>query len=247
MVDPDAVDEAVRSYYAAAAVQVGSCCEAVVTGEEAAVFGAGCYSPVDLEGLPAEAAALSIGCANPVVLADLAAGEVVLDLGSGGGIDVLLSARRVGPTGKAYGLDMTDEMLEVARANQARAGITNVEFLKGRIEAVPLPDSTVDVVISNCVINLSTDKAAVFAEAFRVLRPGGRLAVADVIADTELDRAGDTDLEAWVGCLAGAQTRPAYEPTLASAGFVDVSITDSHPVADGYTSVLVRASRPAGR
>ncbi|MGH8994921.1 MAG: methyltransferase domain-containing protein, partial [Acidimicrobiales bacterium] len=170
--------------------------------------------------------------------------EVVLDLGSGGGIDVLLSARRVGPSGKAFGLDMTDEMFEAARANQATAGVDNVEFLKGRIEDIPLPDESVDVVISNCVINLSTDKPAVFAEAFRVLRPGGRLAIAVVAADAELDDESRGDLEAWVDCLAGAQTRSAYGATLEATGFADVSITDSHIVADGFASVLVRAVRP---
>jgi arsenite methyltransferase len=245
MVDPKAVDEAVRERYGNAALQVSSCCEAVVTGGEAEVFGAGCYDPADLEGLPAEASALSIGCANPVALADLAPGEVVLDLGSGGGIDVLLSARRVGPTGKAYGLDMTDEMLAEARANQARAGVDNVEFLKGCIEEIPLPDASVDVVISNCVINLSTDKGAVFREVFRVLRPDGRLAVADVAADAEVDDAMKADMAAWVDCRAGAQTHTAYRATLEQAGFVDISITDSHAVADGFASVLVRAARPS--
>ena len=244
MGDPKTIDDAVRDHYADAARRVGSCCEPAVTAEEAKVFGATCYDPDELEGLPEEVAALSIGCANPVALADLVPGEVVLDLGSGGGIDVLLSARRVGPTGKAYGLDMTDEMLEVADANRAKAGVDNVEFLKGRIEEIPLPDKSVDVVISNCVINLSTDKASVFAEAFRVLQPGGRIAVADVAAENEVDDERRADLDAWVGCLAGAQTRAGYQDTLEKAGFVAVSIVDSHEVADGFTSVLVRATRP---
>jgi SAM-dependent methyltransferase len=244
MVEPDMIDEAVRKHYADAARRADACCGPVVSGDEAKVFGAGQYDPDDLEALPAGATELSIGCANPVALADLAAGEVVLDLGSGGGIDVFLSARRVGPTGKAYGLDMTDEMLEAARANQTEAGVENVEFLKGRIEDIPLPDQSVDVVISNCVINLSTDKAAVFAEAFRVLRPGGRLAVADVAADQEVDQTGRADLAAWVDCLAGAQTRSAYQASLEAAGFNDVSISDSHAVAKGFTSVLIRARRP---
>jgi SAM-dependent methyltransferase len=207
------------------------------------VFGSGLYDSDDLAELPTEAVAGSIGCANPVALAQLAEGEVVLDLGSGGGIDVLLSARRVGPTGKAYGVDMTTEMLELARANQARAGIGNVEFLEGRIEAVPLPDASVDVVVSNCVINLSADKAAVFAEAYRVLRPGGRLAVADVVADIEPDEALRADPEAWASCIAGAVTRPQYTTGLIEAGFADVEITDSHAVQDGFWSVFVRATK----
>lgn len=244
MVDDSVVDEAVREHYAQAAQRSASCCGPVVTGAEAEVFGSGQYDAVELAGLPPEVADLSIGCANPVALAELNAGEVVLDLGAGGGIDVLLSARRVGPSGKAIGLDMTDEMLEAARTNVANAGVSNVEFLKGRIEDIPMPDRSVDVVISNCVINLSTDKAAVFAETFRVLRPGGRLAVADVAADREVDDERRADLAAWVDCLGGAQTRTAYRATLEAAGFADVSITDSHPVADGFTSVLVRAARP---
>jgi ubiquinone/menaquinone biosynthesis C-methylase UbiE len=208
------------------------------------VYGASSYDAGELDGLPTEVVALSVGCANPVALADLRPGEVVLDLGSGGGIDVLLSARRVGPTGKAYGLDMTEEMLELARANQARDGADNVEFLAGHIEAVPLPDRTVDVVISNCVVNLSTDKPAVFAEMHRVLRPGGRLAVADVVADAEVAAALARDLTAWADCLAGAITRVAYRQGLERAGFVEISVTDSHPVADGFASAIVRAAKP---
>ena len=181
---------------------------------------------------------------QPLLVADLAPGEVVLDLGSGGGIDVLLSARRVGPSGHAYGLDMTDEMLELARANQARAGVDNVTFLKGHIEDIPLPTASVDVVISNCVINLSVDKAAVFAETYGVLRPGGRLCVADVVAEPDAAPGQADDLEAWACCLAGALTRARYIQSLEEAGLSDISITDSHPVADGYTSVLVRARRP---
>jgi SAM-dependent methyltransferase len=222
---------------------IDACCGPGV-GAAATVFGSGVYGADELAQLPAEAVAGSIGCANPVALAELAEGEVVLDLGSGGGIDVLLSARRVGPTGKAYGLDMTPEMLELARANQARAGAGNVEFLDGRIEAVPLPDASVDVVVSNCVINLSTDKAAVFAEAYRVLRPGGRLAIADVIADVEPDAALRADPEAWAGCIAGAVTRAQYTSLLSEAGFVGVEVTDSHEVQDGFWSVFVRATKP---
>jgi arsenite methyltransferase len=207
-------------------------------------FGSGLYDPGELAGLPVEAVAGSIGCANPVALARLELGEDVLDLGSGGGIDVLLSARRVGPEGKAYGVDMTAEMLELARANQARAGVSNVEFLEGRIEEVPLPGASVDVVVSNCVINLSADKAAVFGEAFRLLRPGGRLAVADVVADVEPDPALRADKAAWAGCIAGAVTRAQYSAGLMDAGFMDVEILDDHPVGDGFWAVFVRARKP---
>jgi arsenite methyltransferase len=186
----------------------------------------------------------SIGCANPVALARLEPGEDVLDLGSGGGIDVLLSARRVGPTGRAYGIDMTAEMLELARANQAEAGVTNAEFLEGRIEAVPLPDQSVDVVVSNCVINLSADKPAVFAEAFRMLRPGGRVAFADIAADHEVPADLRADDAAWAACIAGAVTRDRYRAQLTDAGFTDIEIVDSHTVADGFWSVFVRARKP---
>jgi arsenite methyltransferase len=208
------------------------------------VFGARLYSQGELAELPDEAIAGSIGCANPVALARLEPGEDVLDLGSGGGIDVLLSARRVGPAGCAYGVDMTPEMLELARANQAKAGVANAEFLDGRIEAVPLPDRSVDVVVSNCVINLSADKSAVFAEAFRLLRPNGRVAVADVVADRDPDAELLADPVAWAGCIAGAVTRPRYRAHLADAGFVDVELVDSHAVADGFWSVFVRARKP---
>ncbi|MDQ3353979.1 MAG: arsenite methyltransferase [Actinomycetota bacterium] len=232
----------VRDHYAAAA-RGESCCGSE-RGPEAGI-GASCYRPGVLGDIPAEAATASLGCANPVALAELAEGEVVLDLGSGGGIDVLLSARRVGPNGMAYGLDMTDEMLELARENQARAGLGNVEFLKGDIEDVPLPNEHVDVVLSNCVINLSSDKAAVFAEAARVLRPGGRLALADVVAEQEPTPEQRSDLSAWVACLAGAMTRDQYRTTLAEAGFVGVTIIDSHDLEDGFTSVLVQGIKPA--
>ena len=207
-------------------------------------FGAACYDTAELAELPAEAVAGSIGCANPVALAALQPGEDVLDLGSGGGIDVLLSARRVGPQGRAYGLDMTPEMLDLARANQAKAGVTNAEFLEGRIESVPLPDHSVDVVVSNCVINLSVDKDAVFAESHRVLRPGGRLAIADVVADHPPDpRQEWSDVE-WATCIAGAVTRERYRDQLEGAGFGGVEIVDSHAVGDGLTSVFVRAHKP---
>ena len=238
------VDEAVREHYAAAA-RAASCCGDVSTVvPDDMVYGAVCYEGSDLEGLPAEAMAGSIGCANPVALADLHPGEDVLDLGSGGGIDVLLAARRVGPSGKAYGVDMTDEMLELARANQSRARVDNVEFLKGRIEDIPLPDNSVDVVISNCVVNLSGDKASVFAEALRLLRPGGRLAVADVVADHGVSAELADNMAAWVDCLGGALTRDEYQSGLESAGFGDVTIRDSHLVGDGFTSALITARKP---
>jgi arsenite methyltransferase len=218
-----------------------ACCGPSANEDAVGEFGAACYDIAELAELPAEAVAGSIGCANPVALAALQPGEDVLDLGSGGGIDVLLSARRVGSTGKAYGVDMTDEMLQLARANQQRAGVVNAEFLSGRIEDVPLPDDAVDVIVSNCVINLSTDKPAVLAEAHRVLRPGGRVAIADVVADAAVDEALRSDLAAWTSCVAGAVTRADYRAMLRHAGFVNVTIDDSHPVADGFTSVVIRA------
>ena len=186
----------------------------------------------------------SLGCGNPTAVADLNEGETVLDLGSGGGIDVLLSARRVGPTGKAYGLDMTDEMLELARRNQREAGVTNVEFLKGTIEDVPLADASVDVIISNCVINLSADKAAVFREAGRVLRPGGRFAVTDVVADPGMDEETRRDLAEWTGCIAGALTEEEFRSELEAAGFEAVEIRETHRVHDQAGSAIVRASLP---
>lgn len=182
------------------------------------------YSAEEAAAVPADAILASFGCGNPTALAELLPGQTVLDLGSGGGIDVLLSARRVGPTGKAYGLDMTPEMLEVARANQAKAGATNVEFLEGTIEAIPLPDSAVDVIISNCVINLSTDKDQVLREAFRVLSPGGRLAVSDIVIRRELPEAVRKDMELWTGCIAGALLESDYRARLAAAGFTDITI-----------------------
>ena len=247
MTERETVEAAVREHYANGARAVTSCCHPSwgSTGDDG-VYGSSRYDPAELEGLPAEAVALSIGCANPVALVDLAPGEVVLDLGSGGGIDVLLSAKRVGSSGRAYGLDMTEEMLAEARANLARAGADNVEFLSGHIDAIPLPDESVDVVISNCVINLAADKPAVFAEIHRVLRPGGRLGIADVVADTDVLGALSADLTAWADCLGGAITRDAYRNGLLRAGLVDVTITDSHPVADGFTSALIRATKPTG-
>lgn len=194
-------------------------------------------------GLPVGAVEASLGCGNPSAVADLHEGERVLDLGSGGGIDVLLSARRVGPTGFAYGVDMTDEMLDLARANAASAGATNVEFVKGTIEDVPLPDGSVDVVISNCVINLSTDKPAVLAEMFRVLAPGGRIGVSDVVAEGRLTPGERADRGSYVGCIAGALSTTEYLDGLATAGFTDTSVTFTHEVADGMHAAIVRATK----
>ncbi|MET7729974.1 arsenite methyltransferase [Streptomyces sp. NPDC005402] len=240
--------EAVRRRYAAAAVQVaegaGACCgpEPVEVDEN---FGSTLYGADERDTLPAEAVAASLGCGNPTAVAELRAGERVLDLGSGGGIDVLLSARRVGPTGTAYGLDMTEEMLALALANAAKAGATNVEFLKGTIEAIPLPANTVDVVISNCVINLSVDKPAVFAETFRVLRPGGRIGVSDVVADDALTAEQRARRGDHVGCIAGALSFAEYRAGLEAAGFTGIEIVPTHQVADGMHSAIVRAAKPA--
>jgi len=209
--------------------------------------GEGCLGPAgypDAGGLPDGAVRVSLGCGNPVAVADLCPGETVLDLGSGGGIDVLLSARRVGPAGRAYGLDMTQEMLDLARAHARQAGAENVEFLRGQIEAIPLPDRTVDVIISNCVINLSTDRPAVFAESFRVLRPGGRLGISDILAGDHLTPAQRTERGREVGCIAGAPSFAEYRQGLTRAGFTGITITPTHQVADGLHSAIIRASRP---
>jgi ubiquinone/menaquinone biosynthesis C-methylase UbiE len=202
------------------------------------------YEASQTTGLPDGALLASLGCGNPTALADLHAGETVLDLGSGGGIDVLLSATRVGPSGKAFGLDMTDEMIALARANQAKAGATNVEFLKGEIENIPLPDRAVDVIISNCVINLSADKPTVLAEAFRVLRPGGRFAVSDVVCRGEIPETVRRNVELWVGCVAGALEENEYKRLLANAGFVDIDIEPTRVYAfqdAGIDDVIARA------
>jgi arsenite methyltransferase len=219
----------------------GDCC-----GDEP--FGGSLYEAMERADVPDAAVLASLGCGNPTAVAELHEGEVVLDLGSGGGLDVLLSAKRVGPTGKAYGLDMTDEMLSLALQNKERAGAAIVEFLKGYIEEVPLPANTVDVVISNCVINLSGDKPRVFAEIFRVLRPGARLAVTDIVADRPLaERPGDaSDPALWSACIAGALTREEYRQGLREAGFEEAEIVDSHPVEDGFWSAIIRARKPAG-
>ena len=207
-----------------------SCCGAAASPDLSAALEAtdpitrDLYSADEAQLVPADALAASFGCGNPTALAELRPGEVVLDLGSGGGIDVLLSARRVGPTGKAYGLDMTPEMLEVARENQRKAGVSNVEFLQGTIEAIPLPDASVDVIISNCVINLSGDKDQVLREALRVLKPGGRFAVSDIVIRRELPEVVRKDMELWTGCIAGALLEPEYVAKLGAAGFADISV-----------------------
>jgi arsenite methyltransferase len=214
-------------------------------GEEAS--GPGEIQDAVRERYAAAAAAMvtpvSLGCGNPTAVAELKLGETVLDLGSGGGIDVLLSATRVGPTGRAYGLDMTDEMLELARRNQREAGVENVEFVKGTIEAIPLPDASIDVVISNCVINLSGDKPAVLREAARVLRPGGRFAVSDVIADRDMDETTRSDVAEWTGCIAGALTEDEFRRELAAAGFEAIEIQETHRVHDHAASAIIRARR----
>ena len=248
---PKELKEIVRERYAAAAVDAGSrdasCCgnDAVITEEQRAVFGSNLYEDQDRSELPEAARLASLGCGNPAAVADLEEGQTVLDLGSGGGIDVLLSARRVGPSGKAFGLDMTDEMLELARSNQQEAGVENVEFLKGEIEAIPLPDDSVDVVISNCVINLSGDKPKVLAEAARVLRPGGRFAVSDVIADPDMSEETRKDMMEWTGCIAGALTREQFEQHLDAAGFRDIQIEETPRVHDQAASAIVRATMPS--
>jgi arsenite methyltransferase len=228
------VREAVRERYATAA-RSGSCCGS------SDVFGDSLYRSDDRAQVPVEAMAISLGCGNPTAMADLTDGDVVLDLGSGGGADVLLAAARVAPTGKVYGLDMTDEMLALARANAAKAGVANVEFVKGYIEDVPLPDASVDLVISNCVINLSADKSKVIAEAARVLRPGGRFAVSDVIADEDMDEATRTDMQAYTGCVAGALTRREFETFLRDAGMAEVEITETHRVHAHAGSAIIKA------
>ncbi|MPZ63415.1 MAG: arsenite methyltransferase [Propionibacteriales bacterium] len=240
------IRETVRRRYAEAAT-AGSCCGGPldsVGGNDAGAFGTNLYAGHDSSGATESALDRSLGCGVPTAVADLEAGDTVLDLGSGGGADVLISARRVAPGGLAIGLDMTDEMLDLARRNAEEAGVDNVEFRKGYLEDIPLPDDSVDVVISNCVINLAADKHVVLAEAARVLRPGGRFAVTDVIADPDMDDATRADMNAWTGCVAGALTRVEFADALTAAGFVDVDIEETHRVHEHAGSAIVRASLP---
>ena len=255
------IKEIVKEKYGQAALRgkSGSCCgTADTSGSACDPITSNLYDAREVQQVPGEAFKASLGCGNPTALAKLNPGEVVLDLGSGGGIDVLLSAKRVGPTGKAYGLDMTDEMLALANENKRKAGAENAEFLKGEIEHIPLPDSSVDVIISNCVINLSADKDRVFREAFRVLRPGGRLAVSDVVTRGEVDPRIRQNILLWVGCVAGALEESEYRDKLASAGFEQVDVEDARefltekgldvdallPQVDGkFMSAFVRATK----
>jgi arsenite methyltransferase len=248
--------ETVRRHYAQSALAItspagdgcgcGPCCgdESNATEELADDGGAQFYDPTERAALPGTAVLASLGCGNPTAVAELREGETVLDLGSGGGIDVLLSARRVGPSGRVYGLDMTDEMLALARANAAEAGVTNVEFLKGVIEDVPLPESSVDVVISNCVINLSTDKAAVFAQVARVLKPGGRLGVSDIVAEDRLTPNERAERGSYAGCVAGALSESEYSAGLRAAGLEDVTVRFMYEFAEGMHGAIVQASKP---
>jgi SAM-dependent methyltransferase len=252
------IRETVRERYASAAKavaekdQAGCGCRPCGCGGQGGltdargnqVFGSALYDVADGDAAPSAAVEASLGCGVPTAVADLHQGETVLDLGSGAGADVLISARRVGASGKAIGLDMTDEMLELARRNAREAGAENVEFVKGHIEEIPLPDQSVDVVISNCVINLSGDKTAVLREAARVLKPGGRLAVTDVIADEGLDEAARADMQQWTGCVAGALTETEFRATLSDAGFTNVEIRHSHRVHARAGSAIVRARKP---
>src|SRR5881296_891619 len=267
----ETLKQIVKEKYGRAAQRVtsgGACCGSTPGRSECDPITTNLYAAGETAGLPAEAVVASLGCGNPTALADLRPGETVLDLGSGGGIDVLLSAKRVGPTGKAYGLDMTDEMLALARDNQRKSGVENVEFLRGEIENVPLPDGSVDVIISNCVINLSADKDRVFAEAFRVLKPGGRVAVSDVVVRGEVPAAVKRSVELWIGCIAGALEESDYRAKLAKAGFEAIDIEPTRiyrtedarefldregidapaiaPSVDGkFMSAFVRARKPS--
>jgi arsenite methyltransferase len=245
------IRENVRKRYAAAATSntpdESGCCGSgcgCSPADDSGVFGVTLYDAATRNGVPQAALDASLGCGVPTAVADLHEGETVLDLGSGAGADVLISARRVGLSGKAIGLDMTDEMLELARRNALEAGVQNVEFVKGYIEEMPLPDASVDVVISNCVINLSGDKDKVIREAARVLRPGGRFAVSDVIADEDMDEATRADMAAWTGCVAGALTRAEFAGALAASGFQDVEITETHRVHEHAGSAIIRARKP---
>lgn len=249
------IRERVRDKYAAAAVAAASgslgfeCgCDSPITLTDPAgrdVFGASLYDPADAEGAPSAALTASLGCGVPTAVADLHPGDVVLDLGSGAGTDVLISARRVSPGGRVIGLDMTDEMLILGQSNADAAGVANVTFVKGYIEDIPLPSGSVDVVISNCVINLAADKAAVLREVARVLRPGGRFAVSDVVADAGMDEATRADMRSWTGCIAGALTEDEYRTVMLAAGLTDIEILPSHRVHDEAQSAIVRARKPA--
>jgi SAM-dependent methyltransferase len=253
--DQTELRDVIRQKYAVAAdmatgedASAAACCSAegaIVTEDQRGYFGSSLYEPGARDELPEAAVLASLGCGNPIAVAELHEGETVLDLGSGGGIDVLLSARRVGPTGLAYGLDMTDEMLDLARRNQAEAGVANVQWLRGHIEEIPLPRDSVDVVISNCVINLSGDKPQVLREAARVLKPGGRFAVSDVVADASMDDATRADMQAYTGCIAGALTRDEFTQALSAAGLTDITITETHRVHPAAMSAIVRARKPA--
>jgi arsenite methyltransferase len=250
MLDQDQIHDEVRARYAEAALAAGarrtdsnakaSCC-----GPDGSIaFGELLYDADDRADLPEAAILASLGCGNPTAVAELRPGERVLDLGSGGGIDVILSARRVGPTGRAFGLDMTDEMLALAVRNAAEAGVDNVEFVRGTIESIPLPASTIDVVISNCVINLAADKGAVFHEIARVLRPGGRVGVSDVVADDSLSPEQRAERGSYSGCIAGALSFAEYRAGLAAVGLTDIEITPTHAVADGLFGAIVKATKP---
>jgi arsenite methyltransferase len=249
------IRETVRERYAQAAratvhADPGACgCAPLSTTDEAGaqVFGAVLYDESHSQGATASAIGASLGCGVPTVVADLHVGETVLDLGSGAGADVLISARRVGATGRAIGLDMTDEMLELARSNTAQAGVTNVEFVKGYIENIPLPDASVDVIVSNCVVNLSGDKPKVLAEAVRVLKPGGRFAVSDVIADPDMDDGTRADMAAYTGCIAGALTEHEFRAGLTAAGFTDIEIRETHRVHEHAGAAIIRARKPMER
>jgi arsenite methyltransferase len=253
----DGLRERVRERYAAAATTAkaghghasccddsGGCCGPTVAAVDD-TFGSVLYDATDRHSLPVAAVAASLGCGNPTAVAELGVGETVLDLGSGGGIDVLLSARRVGPSGFAYGVDMTDEMLDLARANALQAQATNVEFLKGTIEDIPLPDESVDVVISNCVINLSVDKPRVLTEMFRVLAPCGRIGISDIVAEDHLTSSERAARGSYVGCIAGALSRTEYLDGLEAVGFADVTVRFTHQAADGMHSAIVQATKPA--
>ena len=237
----ETIHEEVRAHYAAAAIQAseGTCC--TTKNQE---IGPELYSALERAELPEAAVLASLGCGNPIAVAELREGERVLDLGSGGGIDVLLSAKRVGPTGRAFGVDMTDEMLALAQQNAREAGATNVEFLKGHIESIPLPAASVDVVISNCVINLAADKPAVFREIARVLRPGGRMGVSDIVADDRLTAEERAERGSFAGCIAGALSFSEFETGLEAAGLTNVEITPTHLVAEGMASAIIKATKP---